>query len=166
MTASLITVMEAILETKVATAAKEILEDIKHGRNRNVKLGSQTPVVSSKPKSNLKTTIASILVLTFLTIVAIVEYPKCTVTGFSALNGEGVIPNANLEFHDMNSNTVYYVKSSKEGDFKLRIPKGTYKICSKDSDVKDYYKDPKTSPIRVKIGDNTNLRVGLSIRKK
>jgi uncharacterized protein (UPF0333 family) len=157
--------MEAILETKVATAAKEILEDIKYGRNRNAKLGSQKPVVSSKPKSNLKT-IASILALAFLTVVVIFEYPKCTIKGFSAVNGEGVLPNANLEFHNMNSNAVYYVKSSKEGDFKLRIPKGTYKICSKDSDVKDYYKDPKTSPIRVKIKDNTNLRVGLSIRKK
>ena len=98
-------------------------------------------------------------------MLAINEYSKCLVTGFTAVNGEGVFSDANLEFHNMNSSEIYYIKSSKEGDFKLRLKKGVYKVCSKDQNVEEFYKNPETSPIRVKIQDNYNLRVGFSIRK-
>ncbi len=152
--------MGTTLESPVSTIAKQVLEDIKHGR-KNIKLGSQKKIIPP-PKKNIYNKLIILIFLFIISIPAAIEYTKCTVTGFSASNGEGVLPNVNLEFHNMKSSQVYYVKSSKEGDFRIRIAKGTYKICSKDSFVKEFYNDPKTSPIRVKIKENTAIRVGFT----
>jgi hypothetical protein len=148
--------METTLESPVSTIAKEVLEDIKYGRKK-IKFGSQIKTISQpKPKKNY----FKLIILIFLFIMplaAMIEYQKCTITGFSTSNGKSILPNANLEFHNMNSNQVYYIKSSKEGDFRIRMDKGTYKVCSKDPNVQESYKDPKTSPIRVKIKESANI---------
>jgi hypothetical protein len=157
--------METTLESPVSTIAKEVLEDIKYGRKK-IKFGSQIKTISQpKPKKNYFNKLIILIFLFIISVASVIEYSKCTITGFSASNGESILPNANLEFHNMNSNKVYYVKSSKEGDFRIRMDKGTYKVCSKDPNIQESYKDPKTSPIRVKIKESTNIRVGFNAIK-
>lgn len=153
------------LAASASTTAREILEDIKYGRTRNVKFGSQIQLKKPPAKIRFKETILTTLLFVF-SVFAIKEwYSKYTVNGFSALNGQGVLPNVSLEFHKIDSNEVYRVKSSRDGDFSLRLTKGTYKVCSKDENFQKDYRNPKTTPIRVKIEQNISLRLGFDINK-
>lgn len=156
----LITAMETTLESPVAIAAKEMLER----RKKNVKLGSQLPVAHPlPPKKNFKKLALSTILIIIMITLAATEFSKCTVTG-AASNNKKLLPNAKLEFHNMNSNQIHYIQSSNEGNFKVGLPQGIYKVCSKDSGIQNYYKNPKTSPIRVKVTKSMSIKVGFVSR--
>lgn len=151
--------MNEIIYENSSSVARKIIEDYRKGV---VLLGSQKQKKQTNKVSQINKFNSMYLTLVLCLFIFYYCYfiaGKYTINGFVIMDNKELFKNQQLAFYNTDTQTTTICRTDKDGEFKIRLTQGKYRVYGKGEEISKVNQNAQASLVNLEINSSARYRV-------